>query len=37
MPKTAADWPHVRRYVERVRALPSYQETHKREGLTGWI
>jgi len=37
MPKTAVDWPHVRRYVERVRALPSYQETHKREGLTGWI
>ena len=36
-PKTAADWPHVRRYVERVRALPSYQETHKREALTGWI
>ncbi|HEY8950437.1 MAG TPA: glutathione S-transferase family protein [Rhizomicrobium sp.] len=37
MPKTAADWPHVRRYVERLRALPSYQETHKREGLRGWI
>jgi glutathione S-transferase len=37
MPKTAADWPNLRRYVERLRTLPSYQETHKREGLTGWI
>lgn len=37
MPKTAAAWPHISRYVERVRALPSYRETHKREGLTGWI
>ena len=37
MPKTAADWPHVKRYVERIRALPSYRETHHREDLTGWI
>jgi len=37
MPKSAADWPHLRGYVERLRALPSYQETHRRDGLTGWI
>jgi len=37
MPRNAADWPHLKRYVERIRALPSYRETHRREGLTGWI
>lgn len=37
MPKTAMDWPHIKRYVARVRTLPSYRETHNREGLTGWI
>jgi glutathione S-transferase len=37
MPKTAADWPHIKRYVERVRSLPSYRAMHKREALTGWI
>jgi glutathione S-transferase len=37
MPRTAMDWPHLAAYVKRLRALPSYQETHKREGLTGWI
>jgi len=37
MPRNAADWPHLKHYVGRVRALPSYRETHRREGLTGWI
>jgi len=31
------DWPHLARYVARLRALPSYRETHNREGLEGWI
>lgn len=37
LPRTALDWPHLGAYVKRLRAMPSYQETHKREGLTGWI
>ncbi|HEY4123004.1 MAG TPA: glutathione S-transferase family protein, partial [Rhizomicrobium sp.] len=37
MPKTAADWPHIKRYIERVQSLPSYRATHDREGLSGWI
>lgn len=35
--RTAMDWPHLRAYVARLRATPSYIETHKREGLQGWI
>lgn len=37
LPRTALDWPHFRTYVERMRAMPSYRETHNREGLQGWI
>jgi glutathione S-transferase len=37
MERTAMDWPHLARYVARLRALPSYRETHAREGLDGWI
>jgi glutathione S-transferase len=37
MRRTAMDWPHLARYVARLRALPSYRETHGREGLEGWI
>jgi len=37
MTRTALDWPHLKTYVERLRAMPSYRETHSREGLTGWI
>jgi glutathione S-transferase len=37
LPRTAMDWPHLRAYVERMRAMPSYRETHAREGLQGWI
>jgi glutathione S-transferase len=37
MGRTAMDWPHLARYVARLRALPSYRETHNREGLEGWI
>jgi glutathione S-transferase len=35
--RTAMDWPHLKRYVGRLRAMPSYIETHRREGLQGWI
>jgi len=37
MTRTAMDWPHLAAYVLRLRALPSYRETHAREGLEGWI
>jgi glutathione S-transferase len=37
MPRTALDWPHLKAYVERMRAMPSYRETHAREGLEGWL
>jgi glutathione S-transferase len=37
LPRTALSWPHLNRYVERLRATPSYRETHRREGLQGWI
>ncbi|MBV9549503.1 MAG: glutathione S-transferase family protein [Alphaproteobacteria bacterium] len=37
LPKTAFDWPHLGAYVRRLRAMPSYQQTHRREGLSGWI
>lgn len=37
LPRTAMQWPHLKVYVERMRALPSYRETHTREGLQGWI
>jgi glutathione S-transferase len=37
MPRTAMDWPHLKAYIERARAMPSYRETHTREGLQGWL
>jgi len=37
LPRTAIEWPHLKAYVMRLRALPSYRETHDREGLQGWI
>jgi glutathione S-transferase len=37
LPRTALDWPHLKAYVERMRAMPSYVETHNREKLQGWI
>jgi glutathione S-transferase len=37
VPRTALDWPHLGAYVKRLRAMPSYRETHAREGLQGWI
>jgi glutathione S-transferase len=37
MPRPATDWPNIKRYVERMRALPSYVQVHKSEGLSGWL
>jgi len=37
LPRTALDWPHLKTYVERMRAMPSYREVQKRENLQGWI
>ena len=37
MPRPATDWPHIARYLARMRAMPSLREVHAREGLTDWI
>lgn len=37
MPRAATDWPKLRAYIDRMRALPSLREVHAREGLTEWI
>ncbi|MDE1940179.1 MAG: glutathione S-transferase family protein [Alphaproteobacteria bacterium] len=37
MPKPATAWPHLGAYIDRMRAMPSLREVHKREGLTDWI
>jgi glutathione S-transferase len=37
MEKPATAWPHLRAYVDRMRAMPSLREVHAREGLTDWI
>ncbi len=37
MPKPATAWPHLGAYVNRMRAMPSLREVHRREGLTDWI
>jgi glutathione S-transferase len=37
MPRPATDWPHLRPYIDRMRAMPSLREVHAREGLTDWI
>lgn len=36
MPKPATEWPALARYVQRMRALPSFREAYAREGLTDW-
>jgi glutathione S-transferase len=36
MPKPATDWPVLARYVQRMRALPSFKTVQAREGLTDW-
>jgi glutathione S-transferase len=36
MPKPATDWPVLARYVQRMRAMPSFKTVQSREGLTDW-
>lgn len=37
MPQPATDWPHLKPYLDRMRAMPSLRDVHVREGLTDWI
>jgi glutathione S-transferase len=37
MPKPAQQWPHLGRYMARMKQRPALVEVHKREGLTDWI
>jgi glutathione S-transferase len=37
MPKPATAWPHLKAYLDRMRAMPSLREVHAREGLADWI
>jgi glutathione S-transferase len=37
MPRPATAWPHLKAYVDRMRAMPSLIEVHRREGLDDWI
>jgi len=36
MPRPATDWPAIRDYVARMKALPSFRLLYEREGLTEW-
>ena len=36
MPKPATAWPVLARYVQRMRAMPSFKTLQAREGLTEW-
>ena len=36
MPRPATTWPHIARYVERLRNLPSFLALSERENLTDW-
>jgi glutathione S-transferase len=35
-PKTATTWPTLARYVERMKARPSFKALYEREGLSEW-
>ncbi|WDD91432.1 glutathione S-transferase family protein [Burkholderia sp. FERM BP-3421] len=37
MPRPATTWPHLTRYIEQMRARPSFIELNAREGLTEWL
>lgn len=36
MPRPATTWPHLSRYIQQMRAMPSFIELNQREGLTDW-
>lgn len=37
MPRPATAWPHLRRFVDAMRARPALREVHAREALSDWI
>lgn len=37
MPRPATSWKHVARYIQKLRALPTFIELNAREGLTDWL
>jgi glutathione S-transferase len=37
MPRPATGWPNLKPYIERMRAMPSFIEVNRREGLTDWL
>lgn len=36
-PKPVTEWPALARYVQRMRAMPSFKMVYAREGLTDWV
>jgi glutathione S-transferase len=36
MPRPALTWPHLAKYIRRLRALPSFIDLNAREKLTEW-
>ncbi|MDQ1118868.1 MULTISPECIES: glutathione S-transferase family protein [Pseudoxanthomonas] len=36
MPRPTDDWPVLKAYAARMKALPSFHETYRREGITDW-
>ncbi len=36
MPKPVDRWPVLHAYAQRMKALPSWKEMYRREGLTEW-
>jgi glutathione S-transferase len=37
MPRPATAYPNLRRYIDRMRQMPSLREVHAREGVKDWI
>lgn len=37
MPRPSDSWPVLREYVRRMKALPSFAELYRREGITDWL
>jgi glutathione S-transferase len=36
MPRPIDRWPVLHAYAHRMKALPSFKEIYRREGLTDW-
>lgn len=36
MPRPTDDWPVLKAFAARMKALPSFHETYRREGITDW-